>query len=124
MENENKTKEQLMNELQELRQRIAELEASEAERRKAQEKLKESEEKHRVLFETSPDAIAQMDREGRFITSNLVMANRFGISVDELIGRRLFDVAPKEVAQRRMEFIRKAIDEGQIQIFEDARQGK
>lgn len=42
MKDEHKTKEQLMNELVALRQRVAELEASETERKRAKEALRES----------------------------------------------------------------------------------
>lgn len=45
------TKEQLLNELEEMRQRIKELEASETERKRAEETLKESEEEHKTVLE-------------------------------------------------------------------------
>jgi PAS domain S-box-containing protein len=73
MEDENKTQEQLINELVEMRQRIAELEASETERKRAEEEirrlneeleqhvakrtaeLRESEERFRQMAETTHD---------------------------------------------------------------------
>jgi len=45
MEHENKTKKQLISELVEMRQRITELEASEAQRKRVKEALRESEKK-------------------------------------------------------------------------------
>lgn len=86
--------------------------------------LRESEERYRLLFQSSPDRIAQVNREGKFITANPAMADGFGISQKELIGKTFFEVMPQAVAQRRLEMLRKALDEGQIQIFDDERDGK
>lgn len=49
MKDENKTNEQLVNELVELRQRIADLEKSEAERKRMEDELRESEERYKRL---------------------------------------------------------------------------
>jgi prefoldin subunit 5 len=46
MRDTDKTKEQLISELAEIRQRVAELEASETERQRVEEELEESEEKY------------------------------------------------------------------------------
>jgi PAS domain-containing protein len=54
MEDERKTKEQLTNELIALRQRVAELERSENERKLAEEALREREEMFRLFMEHSP----------------------------------------------------------------------
>ena len=52
-----KTKEQFIRELTQLRQRIAELEKSETERKRAEESLKESDRRFRTLFDTANDAV-------------------------------------------------------------------
>lgn len=61
MKDEGKTKEQLVNELVELRQRITDLEASETERKQAEEELRESEEKYRSLVVHAPGVIWTTD---------------------------------------------------------------
>ena len=57
IKNEDKIKKQVMNELAEMRQRIAELEASETRRKQAEEKLRESDAKYSTLVESSKDGI-------------------------------------------------------------------
>jgi PAS domain S-box-containing protein len=57
MKDKNKTKEQLIKELEELRQRIDKLEASKNERVQAEKTLRESEEKFRNLADQSPNMI-------------------------------------------------------------------
>jgi hypothetical protein len=49
VKDQDKTREQLINELIELRQRVAELEAADTERRRAEEALREREELYRSL---------------------------------------------------------------------------
>lgn len=49
MSDTGKAKEQLINELEEMRQRISELEESETERKQAEETLKESEQRFRAI---------------------------------------------------------------------------
>jgi len=93
-------------------------------KRQAEEALRQSENKYHLLFQTSPDLIAQIDKEGRFITANPAMTDSFGISPEELIGKTFFEVMSPDIAQRRLEMVRKAMNEGKIQILEDENKGK
>ena len=58
MGHEDRTREQLIEKLEELRRRNAELEASEIERKRMEEALQESEEKYRALVENASEGIA------------------------------------------------------------------
>jgi two-component system cell cycle sensor histidine kinase/response regulator CckA len=84
MKDEHKTKEQLINELVELRQRVAELEASEAERVQAEEELQENEEKYRTLVEHSLQGLVVVQDFG-IVFANVAFAEISGYTVEELL---------------------------------------
>jgi PAS domain S-box-containing protein len=57
MDDEDKNKKQLLEEVRQLRQQVADLQAAEIKRQRAEKTLRESEEKYRTLIEQSDDAI-------------------------------------------------------------------
>ena len=59
---------------------------------KATQALKESEEKYRLIYEESNDAIALLDGD-RIVDSNLRMKDLFGLTADELRTKNLFDLS-------------------------------
>jgi len=61
MKDRNKTKEQLVNELSDLRRRVAQLELTEARRREAEDALRESEGKFQFIAENMADIVWTMD---------------------------------------------------------------
>ncbi|MBW8002980.1 MAG: PAS domain S-box protein [Planctomycetes bacterium] len=77
MKDEEKTKEQLINELVELRKQILELKKSETERIQAEEALRESEEKFRNLAEHSPNMIF-INKKGRIVYANKICEEIMG----------------------------------------------
>ena len=61
-------------------------------RRKAQEALRESEEKYRALFEDSSDPIYITATEGKFLDVNQAMLDLFGYSREEMIGLNALEI--------------------------------
>jgi len=86
MKDKNRAKKQLLNELTEMRQRIAELEALETERKRAEDALRESEEKYRTILESIEDGYFEVDIRGNFTFFNDSMCKISGYTKDELMG--------------------------------------
>lgn len=73
-------------------------------RKLAEQALTENEELYRSLVETSPDAIALADMDGRFLMVNQRAAELTGYATpDELVGRDLFEFLAPEDRQRGRE---------------------
>jgi len=109
----------LMNELKELRQRIAELERLDAQRKKTKELLRGSEEKLRNILDFCPGAVAVTDLKGTIIECNQVTLQMHGFSVKkELIGKNAFDLIIGKDHQRALENINKILKEGFIKNVE------
>jgi len=65
------------------------------ERMETEQKLRESEERHRLHLESSPDPIVVYDMEGRATHVNPAFEGTFGWSSEELLGKRI-DFVPEE----------------------------
>ena len=79
-----KTKAQLLAELNELRQRVAHLEAT-------GNPLPDRPDWYRLIFETTPQGIVQVDPRGQILAANPGLAGMLGYPVADLLGRSLFD---------------------------------
>jgi PAS domain-containing protein len=96
MKDKSKTKQELIQELISLRQRIEELEQSESVRKSAEEPLRESEERFRVIFESATDGILIADIETkRFLAQNQSMFHMLGYTSDELTTIGVEDIHPE-----------------------------
>ena len=89
--------------LADLRRRVADLVASEADRKRVEEALRESEELYRTLVEISPDAITLTGLDGKVLFCNRQAALLNGCdSPEELVGRDSFEFIVPEDRQRAM----------------------
>ncbi|MCP4257786.1 MAG: PAS domain S-box protein [Planctomycetes bacterium] len=92
-----KSKKELIEEINILRSRLSELEHSEAESRKSEETLRESEFQYRTTLDSIWDAIHVVDTDFRIILINeslLKWSKELGIEVDQPVDRNIFDVFP------------------------------
>ena len=86
------------------------------ERREAERRLRESEEKYRVLVEHLHEGIWVLDAEGRTTFVSHCMAEMLGSSVEEMRGKRLtefVDEAGVEECRRGLERRREGVNESQ-----------
>lgn len=104
MKDENKTKEQLINEIVELRQRISELEKSETERKQIQEELQESKERYRFLLEKSFNGIF-VHENFKILDLNQQMADIAGYARSDLLGMRAIDLFTPESQKLIQDYI-------------------
>jgi PAS domain S-box-containing protein len=86
------TKEELLNEMMELRQRNAELEKSELQCRQVESKLRDSEKLHRALYDENPSIYFTVDAGGKILSINNIGAEQLGYKVGELIGQSILRV--------------------------------
>jgi PAS domain S-box-containing protein len=91
MKAEEKSKEQLINELEELRQKIAELEAPEARSAKRAEQFAGARGEWERTFDVIPDPISILDRQYRIVWVNKTMANRLGMAPEEAVGLTCYE---------------------------------
>ncbi len=107
MVDQRKTKAQLIDELNELRSRVTELEAGAADESRSDSKLRADEEHFRRLFERAPFGYQSLDSEGRFIEVNPAWLETLGYERDEVIGKWFGDfLAPEFVARFEESFPR------------------
>jgi PAS domain S-box-containing protein len=130
MKDEEKTNEQLINELVALRKQIANLETHETERKQAEEALLGS---HRELqqmkqylerlIESAPDAIISTDREGNITFFSQGAEALLGYSLEEIIGQHVSVIYESKVrAKEVMRRIRQG--GGKVSAFETPLQAK
>jgi len=107
MNEERLTKQQLLDELVKLHQKIEELEKLDAERSKTETLLRNSEEKYRTLIESTLDFVFTVDRKGFFTYINPRFEMVTGHTAAELIGRLFTDViAPESKELATLQFKR------------------
>jgi PAS domain S-box-containing protein len=88
------------------------------ERKKVEKSLRESEEKHRILLEESSDPIFSFTPEGEYLYVNRAFAKGVGKPAEEIIGKRIRDLFPKEEADQRYASLKQVVRTGEEKIIE------
>jgi PAS domain S-box-containing protein len=88
-------------------------------RRLADDRLRESEQRYRSLFDHHPDAIYSFDAEGRFVSANAACEALTGYRIDELRGKPIGSLAVPEDRERALEHFRAALA-GSARSYEES----
>jgi PAS domain S-box-containing protein len=119
MEDADKTKKQLIDELKNLRRRVHDLEESQARRDFSEAELKESEERYRSIVEASPVSIMAI-RNGRILFNNPSCCKMLAFSnPQEMVGMSALElVAPEYQVEidERIKRLEKGMDNPPIEI--------
>jgi len=112
-QDKDEAKDQLMNELVILRQRIAELEALEIKHKQVEEALRESEETYRALVDHMTEGY-MIVRGNRIKFVNRRWAEILGIPADKLIGENYWKLVPLENQEQTRQIFKKVTAGGEI----------
>ena len=89
------------------------------EEKREQEALRASEDKYRTLVENAADFIFMIDEKTRAILSaNRSAARSLGKEPEEILGKSIFDLFPKETAGQYAESLNEVIKTGKGKIYE------
>jgi PAS domain S-box-containing protein len=99
MKVKDKSKAELNQELEKMRQQLAELQKSEAEHKRLEQSLREERDLLRTLINTLPDYIFAKDTDSRFMFNNNAHLRVLRAATqDEVLGKTDFDIFPQELA--------------------------
>lgn len=100
MKHEGKTKAQLNTELEELHERIVELQESATELKRTQKTLQQGEDRFRILVETTTDWFWEVNENAVYTYSSPKIRDILGYEPEEVLGKTPFDLMPPEEAER------------------------
>ena len=127
MKEDNIKKEQLIQELNEMKKKIAKLELNEDMHKWAEAKLQREGYEKDILLSNAPAMIYWLDKEGRFIIVNECFANLFNKSPEDIKGKYLYDLYPENISDRiyddNMEIIESKTPKYNIEEFLETPKG-
>jgi len=94
------------------------------EQKEMEKKLKESEERARMMLNATHDMAIMVDWEGNIVDLNDALAESLGSNRNELIGKNLRDILPEDVFERRYSCALEVMSTKKPVQFEDERNGR
>jgi PAS domain S-box-containing protein len=120
MQTRDETHERLLLELAELRQRVAELEASKEERQCAEKALEQERHLLRTVIDNLPDYIYVKDAQSRFVTANAAVARVMGVAAPNLlVGKTDREFYPEQLAAKFQRDEERLLCSGEPLVNED-----
>src|SRR5918992_482054 len=105
MNDQDKTREQLIEELAELRQRLASVESAADRHRQLKKPFQDSEERFHSIIQHSYDAVVLVDSSGTFTYTSPSTFRVLGYRAKELLGRNGFDlIHPDDLNTAQLKF--------------------
>lgn len=90
------------------------------ERKRAEERIRESEERYRVVAETATDVIVTIDQDSTILFVNRAVERVFGYAVSELVGKKITMLMPEYMREVHKAAISEYCSTGQKHINWDA----
>lgn len=82
-------------------------------------KVKASEEQFRILIENASDQIFMVNKELKFVIMNTAALSLLGKKPDEVIGKHVSEVFPKEMAVKNVENLEKVLTTGENYVVDE-----
>ena len=112
IKDQNKKKEQLISEIQNLRKRIEALENTEIELKHRIQELRENQEQVEATLSALPDLLFEMDRQGRICGFHSASQELLYARPEEFMDKPVNEILPKEPADVVMSAIKRAAEKG------------
>lgn len=119
MRDQDRTNQQLISDLEELRRRVAVLETAEVQHRRTEEALRQSEKTCRTLIETLPETMVLADLQGNItFVSHRILELHGSETVEDFLGRHTLDFIVPEDHQRFLVNLKRTLEEGVTRAVE------
>lgn len=80
--------------------------------------LGRSEEKNRALLNAIPDLMLQISKDGTILDFKAAKDFKSFLPLNDLLGKKVYEILPDEVAQQAMHFVERTMQTGDTQVFE------
>jgi len=87
-------------------------------RKQSEAALRRSEETNRALLQAIPDLLIRMHRDGTYLDIRPTQTFPVLVSISEMLGANVRQILPTDLAQQRLQAAEKALDTGEIQVYE------